>query len=192
MNRVTKGLFIGLWILAATAGFLYAVVGPNPALEDGDADPILAVRRPIVRILNGLGVLKANRRYNNRQLPSGRRATVRKETASGEYEEIFASRWTCEPVFRGLFWCVGYRVSFWVEDPAQEDPRRALRLCYQHDKTCVRVAESACPRRSDGAWVVSGFVPDTASGYWVEWKRSNGETDPIESWGDTDAFVSWG
>lgn len=193
MNRVTKRLFKGLWILAATAGclacVLYVVVGPNPALEDGDADPILAVRRPIIEILSGLGV-RVSRRYNNRQLPSGRRATCRRQTASGDYEKFFESRWMCEPVFRGLFWCVGYRVTFRVDDPAQADSRRALRLYYQHDETRVLVGTSTSPRRTDGVWVVSGFVPDEASGYWAEWKKSNGETDPIEGWGDTDAFDS--
>ena len=47
VKTAARWLVIVLTCLAAAIGLLYAVVPPNETAEEGAADPVLAIRRPL-------------------------------------------------------------------------------------------------------------------------------------------------
>ena len=92
-----------------------------------------------------------------------------------------------EPVYRGLAWPVGLRVSYRLTYfRAHDEVWRAVRLCYAVGDRRVIAAESATPGPEVAE--VTGFVPSSARGAWVEYTDDKGEVHGLNGWGDIDPF----
>lgn len=157
---------VGLALAIAT-GILYFAVPANETVEQGPADPLLWARRPLIRTLKAAGLLKFDERFPNPYLPSASART--------------------EPVYRGLLWPVGLRVTRRVRlyegDPGS---LRSIRLCYAVGGERFVAAENDKPGERSGE--VSGFVPRSARGYWTERTDEKGEVHAVWGCGDVDPF----
>jgi hypothetical protein len=160
----------GRWLLgavvvgAAAVGVLYLAVPANETAAEGPADPILGIRRPVVRALEFLGILKFDERFPNPYLPCGRRT---------------------EPVYRGLFWPVGHRVTRRVTDH-NDLGMRSARLCYAAGNERFVAAEDESP--AGRSVVLTGYVPLEARGYWTEITSADGRVLSVNGSGDIDPF----
>lgn len=153
--------------LSLATGIAYLAVPANETAEEGPADPILWVRRPVIKALKAAGLLKFDERFQNPYLPTPDERT--------------------EPVYRGLLWPVGYRVTRRVRlyegDPGS---LRSIRLCYAVGGKRLVAAEDSKPGERCGE--VSGFVPLSARGYWTERTDESGEVHSVWGRGDIDPF----
>lgn len=182
-------------LTALTIVGLYLFVPPNTRPEDGPADAILSVRRPVVGFLRDVGVLSDGLPvlFGDPLLPTVATTTIFPPTTNpldaGEdgvvVEEITVRR---EPVYRGVLWPVGdrilYKNEFFSED---RHDIASLRLCYEaggrHVVAGEGTVENGLVDRS-GRWVsVRGFVPRTAAAYWIESVRPDGTVEEGDRWG---------
>jgi hypothetical protein len=147
-------------IAAVGAGSLYVALPPNETAAQGPADPIRKVRRPVVRFLRKLGI------------GEGERFDV-----WHRYRQVASSEYRRAPVYRGLFWRVGDRVSLRYS----EDAGRVVRLCYVERGRTLVAAEAA-------GGEVSGFIPREATAFWTETTDGNGTVHTIDGWGDVAGF----
>ena len=151
-----------LLIAGVGIGVLYLAVPASRSPDDGPADPILAVRRPVLTWLRDVGVVDEPVFIApDPWLPSGFSSETDAETM------------TCkrEPVFRGLFWPVGMRITVRLQ------PQRSLlRLSF------VEAGQKIVS--GEGVAQVTGFVPRSATGYLIE-ELDQGLAQRQWSWGDT-------
>jgi hypothetical protein len=159
-NFARATLVVAVSLVLAT-GVAYVAVPANETADEGPADPILWARRPIVRALKAAGVLKFDERFQNPYLPTPSERT--------------------EPVYRGLLWPVGYRITRQVTDH-NGCGMRSIRLCYAIGRNRYVAAENERPGE------VSGFVPLSARGYWTELTDDRGEVHSVTGRGDVDPF----
>jgi hypothetical protein len=159
----------GRWLLgsvlalAAGALVLYVALPANEQADEGPADPILHIRRPVVRALKFLKILKFDERFVNPYLPTGRE----------------------EPVYRGIFWPVGWRMTRRVTDHNGLGMRSA-RLCYAVGSERFVAAEDESPRGPSVE--LTGFIPLSARGYWTEMTSEDGRVLSVNGSGDIDPF----
>jgi len=149
--------------LSVAGGILYFAVPANRMAEDGPADPILGVRRPVVRALQAVGILKFDERFPNPYLP------------------------TCswQPVYRGVFWPVGWRVTKRVTD-YNDVGMRSARLCYAVGSERFVAVEN---ENAEGPSVdLTGFVPLSARGVWTEITGADGRVRCVQGSGHVDPF----
>ena len=161
MKTFLRILVVVLLIAGLGTSIVYLVVPANENPGDGPADPILAVRRPVLTWLRDVGVVDGPIFIApDPWLPSGFSTETEAETM------------TCkrEPVFRGLFWPVGMRIT------VRTEPVRSLRLSY------VKAGRKIVS--GEGQDQVTGFVPRSATGYLVE-ELEQGMARRQWSWGDT-------
>jgi hypothetical protein len=151
--------------LALVVAILHVALPANKAADEGPADPILEIRRPVVRALRLLGILRFDERFTNKYLP----------TPSGR----------TEPVYRGLFWHVGWRITRRVTDH-NDLGMRSARLCYAIGDTRFVAAEDEDP--AGRSVELTGFVPLEARGYWSEITGADGAVHPVNGCGDVDPF----
>lgn len=189
MGAVARWLVIGLACLAAIVGVLYVVVPPNETSAEGRADPILFLRRPVVRALIWTGALKGPGLFVDRypHLPttggyewSGPKTDPRGEDVQDGKVEVLK-----EPVYRGLLWLVGHRITYRRIQHGAPDGYCVIRLGYVAGSRRVVAAENPSPDPAAPRSEVSGFVPLAARGFWVECSDGKGNTRSDE-WGDCD------
>lgn len=165
--RIASAVIVVGVALAFAVGTLYFVVPANEKRDEGPADPILRLRRPMVKALKAVGILRFDERFQNPYLPTPSCGT--------------------EPVYRGLLWPVGYRVTRRVR-LYEGDPGIlcSIRLCYAVGSRRFVAAENNTPGERCGE--VVGFVPLSARGYWTERTDENGEVHSVSGHGDVDPF----
>jgi hypothetical protein len=155
------------------AGVLYFAFPANETEADGPADPILNARRDALGVLRKIGLVRKRfflehdpwlpSAYGSRWMDEEKRVTARVSRVS-------------EPVYRGLFWRVGERVSVRMEE-FREPYRdmRVLRLGYVADGRRFIAGESRFEAGAR-AFEVTGFVPAGTEGYFAEEVDAAGET----------------
>jgi hypothetical protein len=179
VKEIGRALLILAGVASIGVGVLYLAVPPNETAEEGAADPIRRVRRPVVRLLRRLGF------GVDRGLRSGSSTWGPEGTVDG------GMQWKRETVYRGLFWPVGSRVTvrYFSTGPS---PRRALRLCYVgHGERAVAAEATPAngllsPDGRDGR--VTGFIPAAATGVWTEEEDLAGAVHGLNGTGDIDRF----
>ncbi len=165
MATAGRWLLGSILALAAAALLLYVALPANETADEGPADPILRIRRPVVRALKFLEILKFDERFPNPYLP----------TPSGR----------SGPVYRGLLWPVGWRMTRRVTDHNGLGMRSA-RLCYAVGSERFVAAEADDPK---GPSVdLAGFVPLSARGIWTEFTSADGNIRCVQGSGDVDPF----
>lgn len=174
---------IGLALALGTA-ILHLAMPPNETAADGPADPFLLVRRRVMSVLGAIGVLDPEA---TSWLPSESGGTMWKRLPTGVdvlWCDHVVER---EPVFRGPFWQVGRRITHRVRYFGERDALGAVRLYYVvGDRRCL-AAESMAPTAD--VVEVSGFVPDSARGNWIEVTDAERKMRWIEASGRTEPFV---
>jgi hypothetical protein len=177
-----------LLALAVVAGGLHLAMAPNETAEEGSADPFLFARGPVLRALAAVGVV--DRQSVDPCLPSVSLAgTTYRCLPTGEKEPVCAQEVRREPVYRGLLLNVGRRVTYRLQYFGEWRQRWwTARLCYVVGDRRFVAAENGTP---DPHLVeVSGFVPSSARGHWVEYSDDRGGIHALNSWGDIDPFWS--
>jgi hypothetical protein len=159
----------GRWLLGSILAItvatlvLYVALPANETADEGPADPILGIRRPVVRALDALGILKFDERFPNCYLP--------------------CPGW--EPVYRGLFRPVGWRITWRVTDH-NDVGMRSVRLCYAVGSERFVAATNDRP---EGRSVdITGFIPLDARGIWTEMTSVDGRILSVNGSGDVDPF----
>jgi len=175
---------VALVVLAV--GVMFLALAPNTTPEEGAADPILELRRSALGFLRAIGVVESpSFFFGGGYLPTTGGAEVGLDTIEWRME---IDR---EPVYRGLFWVVGdrmtYRTTDFVDPPTT---RRALRFCYFENgkKFVVGESTSALSESPATSWEVQGYVPRSATGYGVEEVDANGAVSWINRWGDPEGL----
>jgi hypothetical protein len=180
--RVVAGLVVAI---ASVVAALYVFVPPNTTPEDGPADPILESRRFVVGLLRDVGILPAPGFFSGcPYLPtdSGSSVHVPKWGNSGSgSERVLAEKMTLRihPVYRGLLWVVGERVSFRIEVFEQDRLELlALRLVYEESGQRTVAGEGTVANGMldpNGRWArVAGYVPGAWEAYAIEEVSANG------------------
>jgi len=173
--------------LALGVGVLHVVVPPNETAEDGSADPFLWARRPVVKTLEAVGLL--DRGGARTYLPSvSDEGTTFRCLPTGERLLVCEVEVRREPVYRGLLLKVGRRISYRLRYFGEELGAnwRTVRLCYAVGDRRVVAAEN--PSSDPQLAEVSGFVPCSARGSWVEFTDDKGDVHGLNGWGDIDPF----
>ncbi len=182
MRRWATVLAVGVVAVAlAVVGLCLALPG-NETEVQGAADPILGIRREAIGLLRAIGLMEGPVFIcPDRWLPSAGGS----EWMSPGTKDVVAARLSrlAEPVYRGLLWVVGDRVTVRMEE--FEEPERDVRLMrlgYVRNGRMVIAGEArfeagARDRR------VSGFVPRDSAGYFVEEVDAAGQTHEVCSWG---------
>ena len=175
--------------LALLVAVLHVTVPPNMTPEEGRADPVLFARRPTIKLLSAVGLLKFDERLPNAYLPTAWGTTTSQKLPTGERLSVSTTKTEHEPVYRGLFWpvgsCVTYRLRLFGE---HRESWCAVRLCYAVGGQRFVAAENMALEPGGQLAAVSGFVPRSARGYWIEHTDEKGEVHALNGWGDTDPF----
>jgi hypothetical protein len=170
MRGVLKFVVVAVVLASAAVAVMYVALPGNQAATDGPADPILTLRRPALRALRWAGFAPSGGGFFfwfDAWLPSGYCSEWQEPMADGSRRTTARLSRSAEPVYRGLFWPVGDRITIRVEE--FEEPEadvRLLRLGYVRDG---RVLTSGEVRFDAGALdrQVSGFVPRDADGWFA-------------------------
>lgn len=170
--------------LAVVVGILHVAFPPNETAEEGCADPFLFVRRPVLKALEALPLLGFRAK---RCLPSVGESMVTEVLPTDERLPVCNMEVQREPVYRGLVWKVGRRITYRLRYFREHDEAwRAVRLCYAVGGERFVAAENTTPQPDLAE--VSGFVPSEDRGFWVEYTDDKGEVHGLNGWGDTDPF----
>jgi hypothetical protein len=175
------------WALAVVVAVAAGVVFTRPEAReaaDGPADPILVVRRPILRAMRGLGLAGGPSFFDHDDwLPS--RLETTSMSGQGEDESFLRTygtwtRWrrAVRPVYRAVFFRVGRRVRF-TRDASAEAAKDVLgiRMFVVREGRREIVADDYSPiaRDADGLrWTVSAYVDDDAEAFGAEELRLDG------------------
>jgi len=185
---------VGPWVvgfllaLALAVGVLYVAAPANETAEDGLADSILWLRRPVIRALVRAGIVEGPGLFGGHPwLPTVGGLETSKDGPAGEQILTSEMRIEIEPVYRGLLWPVGDRITCrqTLFDDFHET-WRSLRLCYAVGAERFVAAETRTPETAGQPAEVSGFIPRSARGYWVERSDETGEMQWMDGWGETD------
>ncbi len=187
MVRTVAGSLLGAGLaLVVCVGALHVAMPPNETAAEGAADPFLFVRRPVIKALDALGLLDWTAPSC---LPSvSGHGTTFRVLPTGEELPVCEQEVRREPVYRGLFLQVGRRFSFRLKYFGEEWGAnwRTVRLCYAVGPRRFVAAESPSPDRQ--LVDISGFVPSSARGTWVEFTDDKGDVHSLSAWGDFDPF----
>lgn len=184
--RALGAIGIALVLLVAV---LYVTVPSNMTPEEGRADPVLFARRPAIKLLGAVGLLKFDGRFPNPYLPTAVGTTTSEKLPTGEVLSISNTKTEHEPVYRGLLWPVGSRVAYRLRLFGEHrESWRAVRLCYAVGGQRFVAAEKTALEPGGQLAEVSGFVPLSARGYWIEYTDEKGEVHALNGWGDTEPF----
>ncbi|MHC4137851.1 MAG: hypothetical protein ACYS0K_23155 [Planctomycetota bacterium] len=172
--------FLLVVILGSASGAWLLGLAPNRMAEDGPADPLLELRRPVMAFLSWAGLAPTHGLFRpSPWLPYSEKWRWWFEDQLREKTEL-----TKEPVYRSLFWPVGDRISVRSLSFGENAQRcGALRLCYVEDGR--KVVAGTGTGGPDAR--VSGFVPRSASGLLVEEMKGNGEVlRRLWTWGEVE------
>lgn len=194
MRCLLRILGILVAVVALTIAALYLFIPAHERPEDGSADPVLGVRRPIVGLLRDLGIARGRVLFfRDPLLPSATGTTYYKPGRSptdsdeeGNVARKVSVQW--EPVYRGLLWPVGDRVTYrneFLGDDRREI--RSMQLWYEEggrrEVAGVGTVENGHVDPSGHGASVQGYVPRTATAHGVEIVLSDGTVTDGESWG---------
>ena len=179
------GRFVAATVLvgALAAGALYLVLPGNETQADGAADPILGLRKQAMRLLSAVGLAKSGCGLlgGDPWLPSGSFSEWMREGT----RDVVAARLSrhAEPVYRGLFWVVGDRITIRMEE--FEEPERDVRLMRVGYVSAGRKVIAGEARFEAGVRdrQVTGFVPRDSEGYFAEEVDAAGGIHGVCSWG---------
>ena len=191
MRRLLKFGLVLLAVIALGMGALYLFVPANEHPTQGNADPALTVRRPIIEWLRELDVLDEPIIFSrDALLPSGRGATYYEPQEVGSNDAPTVAQresFHWEPVYRGLFWVVGDRLTY--RDEFTNDDRhdiKAIRLWYEEDGSRTIAATGTAENglvAADGRYAsVKGYVPRSAAAYGIEFVLPDGTVKASRSW----------
>lgn len=188
MKTLGRWLVVVALVLAAVVGVLYLLVPANKTAADGPADPIRSLRRPIVKALIWAGIVEGPGWFGGHPyLPTVGGSDTSEKDPAGEDIPTSQMRIEMEPVYRGLLWPIGDRITYRLKLFGDyREIWRAVRLCYNLDGERFVAAENATPDPGGQLAEVSGYVPRSARGYWIERTDDKGEIHAIDGWGDTD------
>ena len=187
MKRLGLAVAIVAFVLAAPVGVLYVAVPPHENPEEGPADPILALRRSVLIPLEAVGIIDGPAWFSGWYLPTVGGSEISEDGPDGEPVVLWRMRIEYEPVYRGLFWHVGDRIKYRTTDFDDERNHwQVLRLCYKEDGEKFVAGEGTLENGMldpDGQdHTVRGYVPCSASGYWVEAVDQNGDVHSQHGW----------
>ncbi len=172
------------FVLAFVVGVIHVAFPPNETVEEGSADLFLFVRRPVLKALEALPLVRFRAKP---YLPSVGESMVTEVLPTGEKLPVCKMEVKREPVYRGLFWNVGRRISYRLGYLREHDEDwRAVRLCYAVGTERFVAAENTKPAPELAE--VSGFVPSHARGVWVEYTDGKADVHSLNGWGNTDPF----
>lgn len=186
--RTVAGAFIAVgFVVAFVVGVIHVAVPPNESAEEGSADRFLFVRRPVIKALHAVGFL--DQRSARSCLPSVSDQTTTEGLPTGEELPVCELEVNREPVYRGLLWKVGRRITYRLRYFREwRENWRAVRLCYAVSGRRFVAAENTTLEPGGQLAEVSGFVPSSARGFWVEYTDDKGEVHGLNGWGDIDPF----
>jgi hypothetical protein len=182
MRRFLRALRFAIVAALMVAGVLVLFLPGNLRPEDGSADPILELRRPVLGLMRDVGLApEPFFLFPDPWLPSGFETSSRSREGDGAWHDGPTTRVHRTPVYRGLFWRVGVRLRM---EQAGDDRYRALRLVVvDTDGRAQAVDGAARDAASSSVLAVEGFVPDG----WQEWRLegldANGVAHEIRSEG---------
>jgi len=193
VRRLGLAVVILAFVLATPVGVLFVAVPPNETPEDGPADPILGLRRSVLVVLQAAGIVDGPGWFSGGYLPNGMGSEIHEDGPNGERTLLYRMRIEREPVYRGLFWCVGHRIAYrTTEFDDERNHWQVLRLCYTEDGEKFVAGEGTLENGMldpDGRdHTVRGYVPCSARGYWVEAVDQKGDVHSQHGWGDTAKF----
>jgi hypothetical protein len=180
--------------LGIVVGALFVAVPANTRAEEGPADPILDARRSVLGFLRTVGIVDPPHFFGGGgYLPTVGGSEFGEDGPDGVYAVSQRMEIQREPVYRGVLWPVGDRIIYRTTLLGDyRSNRRALLLCYVENGTKFVVGESTVESgaldRSENCWEVRGYVPRSASGYWVEEIDENGGVRSLNGWGDVSEF----
>ena len=188
---------LSMWIARVALGIVISAtvtwfaMPPAERSEDGAADPIVWVRRPILKALGAVGLAPRSLIAPDPWLPG---ESVSESWAGGPAatfaDGASATRltMTSEPVYRGALWHVGFRVTIRLETRgASTDEHAGLALWTSTGTTrseLVRAA-STMGTTTDGVRriEVRGFVPDEADRFGYAEVTADGRSIDGSWWG---------
>lgn len=170
--------------LVLATGVAYVAVPANETADEGSADPALALRDPVLRFLCRA---KPDWFSGRSCLPSSSVVQGFKTGPAGEEIPMVSDEIKREPVYRGLFWRVGARMTYRLTHFGDhKEVWRALRLCYSKGDRAFVAGENCSPDPKGQLDEVTGFVPRGARAHWVEGTDEKGDVQCISAWGDYD------
>jgi hypothetical protein len=187
-GRVLRRVGVVAVVFAALLGVLWFALPAARRPADGPADPLLFLRRPVVRTAYDIGWIARNRLLDD-WLPSRSSA----ESWEGRHASFEAApsgtrdAWESEPVYRGALWRVGVRVQVTYETKGRDDdPVAHLSIWQELDGRRETIAsgepsshdEATGTRRAE----VSGFVEDDADAFGWSYRTASGTAGEIRSW----------
>lgn len=192
MRRWGRRIAYGLVGIAVAIAVLYVAVPPAKTEADGPADPILWIRRPVVKGLHHVGILPRAFFGPDDWIPTAGDS----ESWSGEgkaFETADAATrvtWESRPVYRGLLWRTGMRFTVKVDrrgDP-KGDPAR-LRLWLKPaggEKTMVAEGGPGVSEEGTGLrrWRVDGYIPGDAVAFGYDSLEPDGTVAEGSSWSE--------
>lgn len=166
---VLKFLVAAAVIASAGGAVLYLVLPGNHTATEGAADPIIGLRRPVLRALRWAGIdhSRGGFFWFDAWLPSGYSSEWQEPLSDGARRTTARLSRSAEPVYRGLFWVIGDRITIRMEE--FEEPEidvRALRLGYVKDGQVFTAAEATFDGGARDR-VVAGYVPRGAEGWFA-------------------------
>jgi len=166
--------------LALATGIAYLAVPAHETAEQGPADPILFLRRPVLRFLCWA---KPGWFRERPYLPW---TSVMQGFDRGHVLMV-SDEIERQPVYRGLFWRVGARMTYRLRHFGEHhEVLRALRLCYAEGDRRFVAGENRSPDPDGQLDEVTGLVPCSARAHWVEGTDEKGDVRCISAWGDYD------
>ncbi len=120
MKRLGVAVAILAFVLAAPVGVLYVAVTPNEIPEEGPADPIIGVRRSVLACLRYVGIVDGPAWFTGWYLPTVGGTRTWKEEPDGEDIPTSKMEIEREPVYRGIFWWFGNRITYRMTDFTDE------------------------------------------------------------------------
>ena len=191
MKRFSFAVAILAFVLAAFVGLLYLAVPPNEMPEEGLADPFISVRRPVLAFLRAVGIVHGPTFFTGWYLPTAGGSKIWDGGSNGTL--LCKMEIAREPVYRGIFWLVGYRITY--RKTHFDDERsewQVLRLCYSENGRKFVAGEGTVENGmlDPGGQhnTVRGYVPRSASGYWVEGVDKHGDVHSQDAWGNVRKF----
>jgi len=185
MRGVLKFLVVAVVVASAGVALLYVVLPGNQAATDGPADPILKLRRPVLRVLRWAGVdhSGAGLFWFDSYLPSGNCSEWSSPGSDGTPHVTARLSRSLEPVYRGLLWRIGDRVTIRMQEFEEpENDVRSLRLGYVRDGEVFTAGESHFGSNTRDRQV-TGYVPGDADGWFAVETDAQGNTHSLCSHG---------
>ena len=180
-------ILVGVGVVALAV--LWFAMPARERPEDGEADPILWLRRPIVKTLYRTGLVSHNAFGYDEWIPS----EPSSESWSGTEASETATEWSrvaygVEPVYRGLVWRAGFRVTVKVDQrTALPATLSHLRLLYDPGSGPVGIADGGPGERMpDGRttrYAVRGYVPAEARRFGFVEVDAAGKESEFDGWG---------